>query len=176
MLLGCLLTNFQQFHTKSWRDPLARSCQWHVRAKERGPQQPKARHSFSILSKESQTCSLSFRSQIYNTTASFPQKQNFPSNLFPPSTSALLTSALQQLKRLQHFGSKGGHCIHLPHTAWVLSKHICLVLCPPCPKSLLQVLAFFLPLSQHPPQSSATEKIQPLTPENCALPCPPTPL
>lgn len=77
-----------------------------------------------------------------------------------------------------------GWALHPPsrasHTAWVFSKHICLVLCPPCPKSLLQVLAFFLPLSQQtisqpPLQSSAREKTQPLTPESCNLPCPPTP-
>lgn len=76
-------------HRKSWRDSLAKNADHAKGTRERtkgGNSGKRAQHFFKILSKESQTCSPCFRTQIYNTTVLFPQKQNFPSNLFPPSS------------------------------------------------------------------------------------------
>lgn len=76
-------------HKKSWRDSLVKIVDHANGTRERtkgGNGSKRAQHFFKILSKESQTCPLCFRTSIYDTKALFPQKQNFPSKLFPPSS------------------------------------------------------------------------------------------
>lgn len=159
---------------------MARSRQWHVR--KRGHSSQRHGMASGFCPKKVRPAPRALGLRFMTQQLRIPRNKTSPVTYSHPAALAInfSTSTAEGPAALWI----RGWALHPPsrasHTAWVLSKHICLVLCPPCPKSMLQVLAFFLPFSQQtisqlPPQSSATEKIQPPTPESCTLPCPPTP-